>query len=137
MTGRKLRRQAKPGAATTAEKQQIGVPFKPRQSGNPAGRTKGARNKLGETFLKALHADFAEHGVTAIQATRTLDPAAYVRVIAGLLPKELKVDGLSDLTDEQLDARIKVLAHALHLSGLTDEPNDVEAAAVSAKAPVR
>jgi hypothetical protein len=32
-------------AVKTAKEQQIGVPFKPGQSGNPAGRPKGSRNK--------------------------------------------------------------------------------------------
>jgi hypothetical protein len=32
-------------ADKTAKKQQVGVPFKPGQSGNPKGRPKGARNK--------------------------------------------------------------------------------------------
>ena len=50
------------GATThkTAQKQPIGRPFVPGQSGNPAGRPKGARSKLGETFLKALAEDFDE-----------------------------------------------------------------------------
>ena len=33
------------GAENTAQKQQIGRPFEPGQSGNPAGRPKGSRNK--------------------------------------------------------------------------------------------
>ena len=33
-------------------------PFKPGQSGNPKGRPKGARNRLGTQFLEALEADF-------------------------------------------------------------------------------
>jgi len=35
------------------------IPFKPGQSGNPRGRPKGARNKLGERFLGAIFRGFA------------------------------------------------------------------------------
>lgn len=106
----------KPRSTETRAKQQTNLkPFPKGVSGNPAGRPKGSRNKLGEAFIEALHADFAEHGVTAIQKTREDDPAAYVRVIAGILPKELKIETTSDLTDEQLDARIRQLAAALEI----------------------
>lgn len=84
------------------------------QPGNP-GRPKGARNKLGEDFINALHDDFTEHGVAAIQAVRQERPHEYVKVIASLLPKELKVTTESDLTDDQLDQRIRQLAAALSL----------------------
>ena len=36
--------------------------FKPGQSGNPMGRPKGARNRLGTRFLEALEADFNKFG---------------------------------------------------------------------------
>jgi hypothetical protein len=62
--------------------------FKP---GNP-GRPKGSRNKLGEAFLEKLLEDFAEHGVEAIAACRTNSPETYVRVIAGILPKEIQAE---------------------------------------------
>ena len=39
--------------------------FKPGQSGNPKGRPKGARNRLGTQFLEALEADFKQHGSQA------------------------------------------------------------------------
>jgi hypothetical protein len=37
-------------------------PFKPGQSGNPKGRPKGARNRLGTQFLEALEAEFRQFG---------------------------------------------------------------------------
>jgi hypothetical protein len=83
--------------------------FKPGQSGNPKGRTKGSRNKLGEEFIEKLYADFQEHGVAAIQEVRETKPDAYLKVIAGILPKELKITNESDLSDEQLIERIRQL----------------------------
>jgi hypothetical protein len=44
-------------------------PFKPGQSGNPKGRPKGARNRLGTQFLEALEADFNQFGPQAIVLT--------------------------------------------------------------------
>jgi hypothetical protein len=79
--------------------------FKP---GNP-GRPKGSRNKLGEDFIAALHEDFQEHGVDAIQAVRKDKPDAYLKVLAMILPKELKISNESDLSDEQLVDRIRQL----------------------------
>jgi hypothetical protein len=56
--------------ATAPQQRQIGRPFQPGQSGNPVGRPKGSRNKLGEAFLQALHEDFKANGIEAIQACR-------------------------------------------------------------------
>ena|SRR5271166_3552028 len=64
----------------------------PGQSGNPAGRPKGARSRLGEAFLAALEDDFAEHGAGVIQHVRERDPAAYLNVVARVLPKALDGD---------------------------------------------
>jgi hypothetical protein len=67
--------------------------FLPGQAPRSPGRPKGARAKLGEAFLEALAADFELYGVETIQKTRTIDPAAYVKIIAGILPKELAGEG--------------------------------------------
>ena len=83
----------------------------PGQSGNPAGRPKGSRNKLSEDFVAALYDDFQEHGSAAIAACRAEKPDVYVRVIAGILPKDvhLKVQSLDDLTDDQLMRKLAML----------------------------
>jgi hypothetical protein len=80
-------------ADTRAPKQQIGVPFKPGQSGNPKGRPVGAKQKIGEAFVDALHEDFIEHGAKAIVACREAKPEVYLQVIAKIVPKELNIKG--------------------------------------------
>ena len=62
--------------------------LKPFGVGNP-GRPKGARNKLGEVFVKALLEDFEEHGIMAVRKVREEDTGTYLRVVAGLLPKQI------------------------------------------------
>jgi hypothetical protein len=67
-------------------------PFQPGQSGNPRGRPKGARNRLGTQFLEALEADFKQNGPQAIALVREKKPEVYIRVVADLLPKEANIN---------------------------------------------
>jgi Family of unknown function (DUF5681) len=82
--------------------------FKPGQSGNPAGRPKGARSKLGETFLKALSEDFATNGIGVIEAVRRERPHEYLKIIATILPRQMQLEDVTpkrraeDLTDDEL-----------------------------------
>ncbi|WP_246807067.1 DUF5681 domain-containing protein [Ensifer sp. ENS05] len=89
--------------------------FKVGQSGNPAGRPKGARSKLGEAFLEAMNKDFEKHGSAVIAAVRKNKPEQYLRVVASILPKDLNVNinNLDNLTDEQLTERIRELSSVL------------------------
>lgn len=105
---------------TAASKHSGLVPFKPGQSGNPAGRPKGARNKLGEAFVQALHDSFQLHGPETIETVRTERPHEYLKVVASLLPKQIEVkeaafDGVSD---EELAALVAAARSAL---GVADE----------------
>lgn len=75
------------------------------------GRPKGSRNRLGEAFLEELAQDFAEHGQAAIVACREEKPTEYVKVIAGLLPKELllRKDPVEEMSDEEIADVLEVL----------------------------
>ena len=80
------------------------TPWQPGQSGNPAGRPRGSRNRLGEAFVDDLCADWRENGPQVIVAVRKADPSTYLRVVASILPKELSVTKatLDDVSDDEL-----------------------------------
>lgn len=84
-------------------------------TGNRAGRPKGSRNKLGEDFLTALQADFSAHGIAVIQTVREERPHEYLKVIAGILPKELNVNTsrVEELSDDELADGIAALQSIL------------------------
>jgi hypothetical protein len=80
------------------------------QPGNP-GRPKGSKNRLGEDFIRALAEDFEKHGAAVIEKVRIDRPSDYLKIISGLLPKDvhLNVRPLDELTDDQLLARLAQL----------------------------
>ena len=86
--------------------------FKPGQSGNPAGRQKGSRNKLGEDFIAALYEDFKDNGVATIEIARRTDPVQYLKVIASIVPKEFihKVEDYDDLDLAELERQLSSAA---------------------------
>jgi hypothetical protein len=69
----------------------IDTQFKPGNPGGP-GRPKGSKNKLSESFLQALTENFAEHGKEAIDHVCKNSPGEYLRIIAGLMPKEFMLE---------------------------------------------
>lgn len=85
--------------------------WKPGQSGNPKGRTKGSRNKLGEDFLTDLLEVWGEKGKACIEATARDHPEKLVSIVAGILPKELNVttNPAEELSDDDLAAGIASL----------------------------
>ena len=94
------------------------MPFEPGRSGNPAGGPVGSRHRqqLNSEFIAALLRDFRHGGPKAIERVRRTQPAAYLKILALLVPREHKVEHsnlIKDLTDEQLEAAIEYIEAAL------------------------
>jgi hypothetical protein len=66
--------------------------FRPGQSGNPAGRPKGTRNKVSEKLLEALALDFDAHGKEVIETVRAERPHEYLKIVASLVPKQMEIE---------------------------------------------
>lgn len=84
------------------------------------GRPKGSRNKLSEDFVAKLYEDFTANGADAIKECRAKSPEIYVKVIAGLLPKEMhiKESPLEDMSaDDIADALTRIAALRAALLG--------------------
>ena len=112
-----LGREVKQMESEKTEKKQR-VLFKPGQSGNPAGRPKGARNKLSEDFLEDLAKDWKENGAAAIKDMRAVDPSGYVKVVAGLLPKQVEINETLDVIG---DAELIDVVAALRAAIATEQ----------------
>ena len=90
--------------------------WQPGESGNPAGRLRGSRNKLSEAVVCALYRDFSKHGEKAIAKVRRDQPGVWLKVLAMLIPREHTVqhsNPIKDLTDEELEAAIEYIEAAL------------------------
>jgi len=67
---------------------------------------------LDEAFVKALRADFARFGASAIAAMREERPTDYVKIVGSLCTKGAHepADPLKELSDAELDRYIEQLA---------------------------
>src|SRR5262249_40424149 len=66
------------------------------------GSLETTRRSFNRDFLLALTADFKKHGAAAIAKVRKYQPAAYMKICALLVPREMKLEhsgGVKALTD--------------------------------------
>src|SRR5262245_47305215 len=81
-------------------------------SGNLGGNAQRTRHLFSKAFVEALLEDFREWGPEAIARVRTETPAAYLRVCATLIPRELKLaysQYVKSLSDEQIEQAIEAI----------------------------
>jgi hypothetical protein len=125
-----------PDTDSTKSQQRGLIPFKPGQSGNPAGRPVGSRNKLAETFLADVLTEWETHGAAAISEMREKSAADFCKMVASLCPKEmtLNVNNEIEMTDDELRERIRSLAGYLapFLAGNGSAGEGTEAQAIEA-----
>jgi len=83
--------------------------FAPGWSGNPGGSLEATRRSFNKDFLLALAADFKKHGAAAIEKVRKTQPAAYMKICALLVPREMQIEHSStikQMSDEQIEQAI-------------------------------
>ena len=87
---------------------------RPRTAGGPVG-SRHCQQLNGE-FIAALLRDFRHGGPKAIERVRRTQPAAYLKILALLCPREHKVehsDVIKSLSDQELEAMIEYLKTSL------------------------
>ena len=82
------------------------MPWQKGESGNPKGSTDGnsKRVALARSVAKRFYADFEKHGIAAIEQCRKKDPAKYLTIVTGLLPKEATLNVQHSFSDLLLEA---------------------------------
>src|SRR5262249_39986039 len=81
-------------------------------SGNPGGSPEATRRAFKKRFLLDLAEDWQQHGREVFKRVRRESPAAYLKVCAMLVPKEMKVEHgsrVKAMTDEQIEEAIEAL----------------------------
>ena len=69
-----------------------GKPFVKGDARRQNGRPKGSRNQLGEAFVADLHAAWERDGAQVLEHVMKADPSTFLRVIAKVIPSEVKMD---------------------------------------------
>jgi hypothetical protein len=85
------------------------------QSGNPAGRPKGARDALSQAVYKEMLEDWGKHGLATIKQVRETRPELYLQSIIRLVPTahDLTLDdtrrAISEYSNEELAGMVGVI----------------------------
>jgi hypothetical protein len=86
--------------------------FKQGVSGNPRGNRHRTRHLLNQEFMQALLLNFRHQGKKAIEKVARNQPGVYLKILALLVPREMKVEhsgGVKAMTDEQIEQAIEAI----------------------------
>jgi hypothetical protein len=90
--------------------------FAPGSSGNPGGSVESSRRSLNRAFLLDFAEHWKVHGRKALDKAAKDQPAAYIKIAALLVPRQMEVEhkaGVKGLTDEQLEGAIQAVTELL------------------------
>jgi hypothetical protein len=82
------------------------------ETGNPGGSPEATRRAFNRRFLLDLAEDWQQHGREVFKRVRRESPAAYLKVCALLVPREMKLEhsgGVKAMTDEQIERAIEAI----------------------------
>jgi len=114
--------------------------FRQGVSGNPHGNRHRTRHLLNQEFMQALLLNFRHQGKKAIEKVARNQPAAYLKILALLVPREMKVEhsgGAKAMTDEEIEQAIEAIQGWLEArAGEADKVIEGTAETVALPAPV-
>jgi hypothetical protein len=99
-------------AENKAADMESAMTFRPGLSGNPLGNRHHTRHLLNQEFIQALLLHFREHGKKAIEKVAREQPGVYLKILALLVPREMKVDhsgGVKAMSDEEIERAIEYI----------------------------
>ncbi len=84
------------------------------------GRGKGSRNKLGEAFIEDMYEAWQTSGPDVLLKVIADEPAAFLRSMVALMPKEMdvNVNRYDTMTDEQLKSQFLAALREARTLGL-------------------
>src|SRR3954451_1490269 len=70
---------------------------------NPAGRPRGSRNKLAESFIRDVYEKWEDQGNAALAEVIKRKPWEFVKIVASLMPQKLEITNkFTSLPDAEL-----------------------------------
>ena len=81
-------------------------------SGNPGGNRHRTRHLLNQEFMEALLLNFRHQGKKAIEKVARNQPAAYLKILALLVPREMQIEHtnrIKQMTDEEIEQAIEAI----------------------------
>jgi hypothetical protein len=106
--------------------------FRPGVSGNATGNVHRSRHALNADTVREMHAAFRQGGREAIDKVMRTHPAAFLKLLVLLVPREMKVEhsgGVKAMTDEQLEAGIEAIQRMLEARAPGDQARVIEGVA--------
>ena len=106
----------KPDTVPQVTNGRINGRFAPGFSGNPGGSPEATRRAFNKRFLTDLARDWEQHGPEVFKRVRRESPAAYLKVCAMLVPREMQIEhsgGVKAMSDEALENAIEALERML------------------------